>query len=106
MKGSHDDSIMSMSIALYAGDISFGALKKADLQNKSMMEAWTLSERTYEPNKSLYSYGKAFDPLGAINKTNGGIPVENPLFQNDDIRQRKNQYQQYSWLFGKLPNRR
>ena len=102
MKGAHDDSIMSMSIGLYAGDISFGLLQRAESQNKSMMEAWTLSERTYEPNKSIYSYGRAFDPLGAINKTNGGIPVENPLFQNDDIRQRKNQYREYSWLFGKL----
>jgi len=105
MKGSHDDSIMSISIALYAGDICFGILQRSEAINKSMMEAWTLSERTYEPNKSIYSYGKAFDPLGAINTTNGGIPIENPLFQNHDIRQRKNQYRDYAWLFGKLPQK-
>jgi hypothetical protein len=101
MKGSHDDSIMSLSIALYAGDICFGQLQRSEAINKSMMEAWTLSERTYEPNKSIYSYGRAFDPLGAIN-TDGKTPIENPLFQNDDVRNRKNQYKQYSWLFGRL----
>jgi hypothetical protein len=102
MKGSHDDSIMSMSIALYAGDICFGQLQRADAQNKSMMEAWTLSERTYEPNKSIYSYGQAFDPLGAIN-TDKGTPVLNPLFENQNIKMRQNQYRDYAWLFGKLP---
>lgn len=101
MKGTHDDSIMSMSIGLYAGDICFNQLQRNESINKSMMEAWTLSERTYEPNKSIYSYGQAFDPLGAIN-TDKGTPVPNPLFENENIKMRKNQYRDYAWLFGKL----
>jgi len=101
MKGTHDDSIMSMSIALYGGDICFGQLQKADAINKSMMESWTLSERTYEPNKSFYSYGKAFDPFG-VTDANTGKEVPNPLFGNPDIKQRQNQYRDYAWLFGNI----
>jgi len=101
MKGKHDDSIMSMSIALYGGDLCFGQLQKADAINKSMMESWTLSERTYEPNKSFYSYGKAFDPFG-VTDANTGREVRNPLFDNPDIKQRRNQYRDYAWLFGNI----
>jgi len=101
MKGTHDDSIMSLSIALYGGDICFSQLQKADAVNKSMMDAWTLSERTYEPNKSFYSYGKAFDPFG-VTDANTGREVRNPLFDNPDIKQRQNQYKDYAWLFGNI----
>lgn len=100
MKGTHDDSIMSISIALYAGDICFTQLLRNELQNKAMMESWMLSERSYEPSKSIYSYGRAFDPLGAIN-ADTGRPVENPLFQNDIMKSRRQLYTEYSWLFGK-----
>jgi hypothetical protein len=99
MKGMHDDSIMSCSIALYAGDICFAQLKRNETINKSIMEAWTLSERSYEPNKSIYSYGKAFDPLGPMN---GSVQVENPLFRNDVVVAQKHQYEKYSWLFGNI----
>jgi len=99
MKGMHDDSIMSCSIALYAGDICFAQLKRNETINKSIMEAWTLSERSYEPNKSIYSYGKAFDPLGPMN---GNVQVENPLFRNDVMVAQKHQYEKYSWLFGNI----
>lgn len=100
MKGTHDDSIMSISIGLYAGDICFTQLLRNENINKAMMDSWMLSERSYEPNKSIYSYGKAFDPLGAIN-ADTGRPIENPLFQNDVMKSRKELYTQYSWLFGK-----
>jgi hypothetical protein len=99
MKGMHDDSIMSCSIGLYVGDICFSQLKRNELINKSMMEAWTLSERSYEPNKSIYSYGRAFDPLGPMK---GNVPVDNPLFRNDVMVAQKDQYQKYSWLFGNI----
>ena len=64
MKGSHDDAIMSMSMALYAGDICFNQLQRNTAKNVAMMESWTLSERTYEPQKSYYSYGSSFDQIG------------------------------------------
>jgi len=66
-----------------------------------MMESWTLSERTYEPEKSFYSYGKAFDPFGIID-INTGKSVPNPLFECHDLKQIKNQYRDYSWLFGNI----
>jgi hypothetical protein len=54
MKGSHDDAIMSMSMALYAGDLCFNQLQKTESVNRAMIESWTMSERTYEPQKSFY----------------------------------------------------
>lgn len=99
MKGTHDDSIMSISIALYAGDICFTQLIRNELQNKAMIESWMLSERTYEPNKSAYSYGRAFDPFGVVS-ADTGKPVENPLFQNESLKTRKQMYKDYAWLFG------
>jgi hypothetical protein len=105
MKGSHDDAIMSISMALYIADICFAQLHRADAQNKAMMESWSLSERTYDPNKSLYSYGKAFDPFGAID-VNTNLPVDNPLFQNYIMKERKNQYRDYAWLFGNIDKRK
>jgi len=98
MKGCHDDAIMSCAMALYVGDICFDQLKRVENINKSMMEAWTLSERTYEPNKSFYSYGQAFDPMGTITMDGHGLEG-NPLFQNNQIKNLKQQYEDYSWLF-------
>jgi hypothetical protein len=88
IKGAHDDGIMALSMALYVGDISFTQLLRNENVNKSMMESWTLSERTYDPQKALYSYGQTFDPLGAM--AMGG---EQPT----SIKQ----YSEYSWLFNK-----
>ena len=91
MKGSHDDSIMSISMALYAGDICFNMLQKSEAKNKAMLESWVLSERTYEANKSFYSYGTSFDPIGSMS-TGGNNQSNTPT---------KNAYSEYSWLFGK-----
>jgi hypothetical protein len=95
MKGAHDDAIMSMSMALYVGDISFSQLTKNENANKAMLESWTLSERTYEPNKSFYSYGTAFDQIGSMSMDN------NPNIPKHNNNATKENYQQYSWLFGK-----
>jgi len=97
MKGTHDDAIMSMAIALYIADISFGQLERVDSVNKAMIDSWMLSERTYEPNKSFYSYGQAFDPMGTM-AIDGGPLEGNPLFQNDQVQTLKRQYEEYSWL--------
>jgi hypothetical protein len=91
MKGSHDDAIMSMSMALYAGDICFNQLQRTDAQNKAMLDSWVLSERTYEANKSFYSYGTTFDPIGLMSMDGNNQP-QTPSKQS---------YGEYSWLFGK-----
>jgi hypothetical protein len=94
MKGSHDDSIMSMSMALYVGDLSFTQLKRNESQNKAMMEAWTSSERTYELKKTFYSYGSTMDPIGAMQ-------VDDSFYhQNNPTNLSKDAYKEYSWLFG------
>ena len=71
MKGAHDDSIMSLSMALYAGDMCFSQLQKNENANKAMLESWTVSERTYEANKTFYAYGSTMDSIGAM-QMNGG----------------------------------
>jgi hypothetical protein len=91
MKGAHDDAIMSMSMALYAGDLCFNQLQKTDAQNKAMLDSWVLSERTYEANKSFYSYGTSFDPVGSMS-VGGNSQMNNPTSKT---------YNEYSWLFGK-----
>jgi hypothetical protein len=95
MKGAHDDAIMSMSMALYAGDICFSQLQKTENANKAMLESWTMSERTYEVNKSHYSYGSSLDPIGAM--------VTDPTFFHKDNPHNvpKDSYKEFSWLFGK-----
>lgn len=95
MKGAHDDAIMSLSMALYAGDICFSQLQKTENANKAMLESWTMSERTYEVNKSHYSYGSTLDPIGAM--------ATDPSFFHKDNPHNvpKDQYREFSWLFGK-----
>jgi hypothetical protein len=96
MKGAHDDSIMSMSMALYAADMCFNQLKKNESANKAMLESWTMSERSYEPNKSFYSYGTAFDQIGSM-----GMDNNNLYHQNNNMNVGKQAYQEHMWLFGK-----
>jgi hypothetical protein len=98
MKGSHDDAIMSLSMALYASDICFNQLQRNDSQNKAMLESWVMSERTYEPQKTFYSYGTSLDPIGSMQTDPSFFHQENPLNNS------KNAYQEYSWLFGKKKN--
>lgn len=95
MKGAHDDAIMSMSMALYAGDICFSQLEKTGNVNKAMLESWTMTERTYEVNKSHYSYGTSLDPIGSM--------AMDPSFFHKDNPQNvpKENYKEFSWLFGK-----
>jgi hypothetical protein len=95
MKGAHDDAIMSMAIALYIGDISFSQLKKNENKNKAMLDSWMINERTYEPNKSFYSYGTTFDPVGFMQVDSSTSFYSNPT----DVP--KEAYREYSWLFPK-----
>jgi hypothetical protein len=96
MKGSHDDAIMSMSMALYAGDICFNQLQKTESVNRAMIESWTMAERTYEPQKSFYSYGGSFDQISSM-----GVDGNNSMYGGNTNQQiGKEAYAEYSWLFG------
>ena len=53
-----------------------------------------MSERTYDVNKSFYSYGQTIDPLGSLQVN------ESFYHQGNDSDSLKNAYQQYSWLLG------
>jgi hypothetical protein len=94
MKGTHDDAIMSLSMALYAADMCFNQLQKNENANKAMLESWTVSERTYEAKRSFYSYGTTFDSIGAMQMDGGNNnhPLGSPT---------KDHYKEYSWLFSK-----
>ena len=95
-KGAHDDAIMGLSMALYAGDICFNQLKRNENQNMAMIDSWTLSERTYDPNKTFYSYGTALDAIGSMATNN-----DNLYHQGNPLNVSKEMYKQYSWLFPK-----
>jgi hypothetical protein len=94
MKGCHDDSIMSMAIAMYIGEICFSQLNRNENTNKAMLDSWALTERTYDPNKSFYSYGGSFDPIGSMS-------VDNSLFTGGQVQSNADMYKEYSWLFKK-----
>jgi len=96
MKGMHDDSIMSMSMALYAGDISFNQLQKNDSKNKAMIDSWVMSERTYEPAKTHYSYGSSFDQIGAM-----GMDTHDIYHKENPMNVPKDAYKDHMWLFGR-----
>jgi hypothetical protein len=95
MKGSHDDAIMGMSMALYAADVSFNLLQKNENANKAMLDSWTMTERSYETNKSFYSYGTAFDQIGSMGTDNNNL-----YYQDNSMNVSKQVYQENSWLFG------
>jgi hypothetical protein len=96
MKGTHDDAIMGMSMALYAADVSFNLLQKNENANKAMLDSWTMTERSYETNKSFYSYGTAFDQIGSM-----GVDNNNLYHRDNNMNVSKQVYQENSWLFGR-----
>jgi hypothetical protein len=96
MKGTHDDAIMGLSMALYAADISFNLLQKNENANKAMLDSWTMTERSYETSKSFYSYGTAFDQIGSMGTDNNNL-----YYQDNSMNVSKQVYQENSWLFGK-----
>ena len=99
MKGYHDDSIMSIGIALYAGDICFTQLKRNEEKNKAMLNSWVMSQKTYDTEKSFYSYGSVLDAVGSMTTQSNEVVFHeyNPM----DVP--KDAYREYSWLFGKPP---
>ena len=99
MKGYHDDSIMSIAIALYAGDICFTQLKRNEAKNRAMLESWVSSEKTYDTNKAFYSYGSVLDAVGSM----ATQPNEVTFHDYNPMDVPKNAYREYGWLFGKPP---
>jgi hypothetical protein len=83
-------------MALYAGDVSFNLLQKNENANKAMLDSWTMTERSYETNKSFYSYGTAFDQIGSMSMDNNNL-----YHRNNNMNVSKQVYQENSWLFGK-----
>ena len=59
-----------------------------------MLDSWTMSERSYETNKSFYSYGTAFDQIGSMGTDNNQI-----YHSSNPTNVPKQAYQEYSWLF-------
>ena len=98
MKGYHDDSIMSMAIAMYAGDICFTQLKRSEAQSKAMLDSWALSERTYEANKSFYSYGTSLDAIGSMSTQSN----ESLFHEGNPMNVGIEAYKQFGWLFSGL----
>jgi hypothetical protein len=74
----------------------FNQLQKNENANKAMLDSWTMSERTYEPNKSFYSYGTSFDQIGSM-----GIDNNNIYYQNNSLNATKDAYRENMWLFGR-----
>ena len=86
-KGHHDDLIMSIAMATYVGESSFGKLTKVTEQTKAMIDSWSVSNNT-ESSKKL-----DFNPV---------IPNMNQQMDNSRFRQNisKDDYMKYGWLFG------
>ena len=88
----NDDSIMSLSMALYASEICFKNLTKNESVNKAMLDSWVLNERTYDTNQTFNSHGNI---INTIPGTNEILYSENPMNIG------KNMYKEYYWLFNK-----
>jgi len=96
MKGTHDDSIMSIAIAMYAGEICFSQLKRNEDLNKAILNSWTITQRTYDPNSSFYSYGTVLDAVGSMKTDNNQL-----YYMDNPMNNVKEMYKEYYWLFGK-----
>lgn len=84
-KGHHDDTIMSIAMAIYVGDTAFQNLQKVVQQTKVMIDSWH-TERSENKMRSDF-----FNPT---------IPVagnHNPRYINEAS---KEDYKKYGWLFG------
>ena len=86
LKGQHDDLIMACAMPIYVGETSFAQLDKVTEVTKAMVESWTV-------NSSHNNRVTDFNP---------NVPV----FPNERMTQfnnnpTKEEYEKYSWLFGR-----
>ena len=73
-------------------DISVnGRSMKEAAKNKAMIESWALSERTYESNKTFYSYGTSFDPIGSMQTDPNLYHQDNPAKYHERHRPTRRQ---------------
>jgi hypothetical protein len=72
----------------------FNQLERSENVNKAMMESWVLNERTYETDKTFYSYGTAMDMVGSMTMDPSFYHRDNPTKVSQQA------YQEYNWLFG------
>ena len=86
-KGHHDDLIMSIAMATYVGESSFGKLTKVTEQTKAMIDSWSVNSNT-ESRERI-----DFNPV---------IPNTSQNMNNHRFRQTisKDDYMKYGWLFG------
>jgi hypothetical protein len=85
-KGHHDDMIMSIAMATYVAESSFGQLTKVTEHTKAMIDSWAVNSNN-EMSKQLN-----FNPI---------MPNFNERlnhFSNNQISH--NDYMKYGWLFG------
>lgn len=85
-KGHHDDLIMSIAMATYVAESSFGKLTKVTEQTKAMLDSWSVN------NNETIKESINFDPV---------IPMyQNRVNQFGGQQVSKDDYAKYGWLFG------
>ena len=85
IKGQHDDLIMAMAMAIYVGESSFTQLEKVTEQTKAMMESWMVNETPVKNTSKDFNPGLPVMPNTSHHRPNG-------ITRED--------YNEYSWLFG------
>ena len=94
MKGSHDDLIMALGMALFVANTSFKKLIEAENMTKAMLDSWRVHENTPQ-SKSDY----------LLKDTISSRPEGNKVYNN--VSRLENQIniqntRDFSWLFGKF----
>lgn len=86
-KGHHDDMIMSIAMATYVAESSFGELTKVTEHTKAMIDSWSVNTNE-EVSKKI-----SFDPV---------MPNLDERINQHHSRQQltPNDYVKYGWLFG------
>jgi hypothetical protein len=86
-KGHHDDMIMSIAMATYVAESSFGELTKVTEHTQAMIDSWAVN------NNEEIGRKISFDPV---------IPNLNERINQYSSRQQvsSQDYRDYGWLFG------
>jgi len=85
-KGHHDDLIMSIAMATYVAESSFGKLTKVTEQTKAMLDSWSVN------NNESIKENINFNPV---------IPhYQDRINQFNSQQVSREDYQKYGWLFG------